>query len=642
MCGIIGVLRFGEPTTPSYNASALYLATSLLEASEARGKDATGITALFDDGNFFVQKMAISATEFCARAGGKPDDYEGLLAVLRGYSKAQLRCILGHCRKKSVGALDNTDNHPIKAGNILGVHNGTLKNDAEIFKNLDCQRDGEVDSEAIFRLLQFFTNDCADAFTIDAVKETCKRLEGTFSFLAFNANNPYQVVSARDGRPAEYCLIKPLGMVLIASEKKFIERALYSYSKLARLFPTGNEQTALVSLKQSDVEHETLVTDTIAIFDLTRTVTAETKLSDLYDTCKIPFLIDRLWKSSTTSVYTGNNSYGTGNHSNNAVTTNNYEGKKNTTQEYTTLTTGKTTTEVTACKETTGRVWNNTLNKFVVSFGKREVVQSGVVINTETKKVTSLIESHIEIIKDAKDLNAVRTGITDSEVKKTTGTVGKCLLDFSSSYPVEDFSNGEAVEIIDASPDIPIQQITMLEKIDKSDTEKAIVEMKRGIKKGKQSVAGELGATEAATIAAKAIEKFESDLAVADFMSIDESSLFELSPKAIANRLIRRLFAKFFVQGWLDCYKSINTTPINDDIPEKLERAEKHVRILKVLQTSLIQELTTDDPQTLRIITETAKTLAETSELSREAMQAIFSTGDIRKSSILRYIVASL
>lgn len=634
MCGIVGVLRFGEPAAPSYNTSAFYLATALLEASESRGKDATGVTALFDDGNFFVQKMAISATEFVGRTGGKPDDYEGLLALLRGYTKAPFRCLLGHCRKKSAGALNNTDNHPIKAGNILGVHNGTLKNDDVIFKKLDCKRDGKVDSEAIFRLLQFFTHDCADPFTMDAVEETCKRLEGTFSFLAFNANNPYQVVSARDGRPAEYCLVKPLGLVLIASEKKFIDLALYNYNKLAKLFPTGNEETTFVPLTKSDVEHATLAVDTMAIFDMTKEIGADTKIEELYTTRKMPFMVDRIWKSTITTTYNGN-TYGT-----NRNTTVNKTAAKTQDKKTSTTQTGQkqgaastvgTDSSNTTANEDTGRVWNSSLNKFVNRFGKKSIVVEGVIINTETKSVTDLVEGHLNISKDAEELAKRRK---ETEVKKTAEDVANNIEDAEVKTPVEDFSTGESVSFVDLSPKQPVNTKTSTNKCTDG---KEIVKMKQGIEKGKNAVAGELGAKEAAIDAAKNLRKFKSASEVAEFLDIDEVTLEELPSEAMANRLIKRLFNQFYTQGWLTCYENKDT--------EKLDKAEKHLRVLKNLQTGLIQELADaeeDDEKTLTIVAETARTLSESGELSKSVLQNIFSTGDIRKSAVLRRMITAL
>jgi hypothetical protein len=643
MCGITGVLRFGKPTTPAFNMSALYLATHLLESAEIRGKDATGVSALFDDGNFFVQKMAIAAKEFTARAGGKPDDYEGLLAVLRDYSKAPLRCFIGHCRKKSAGALNNVDNHPIKAGNILGVHNGTLKNDKEIFEKLGCERDGKVDSEAIFRLLQFFTNDCADPFTLDSIEESCKRLEGTFSILAFNANNPYQVVSARDGRPAEYCLIRPLGLVLVASEKKFIDTALYNYNKLARLFPTGNDTTAFVSLTQEDIEYVMLPDDTVALFDLTIDITADTKLKDLYTSRKLPLAAQRLWKSAVTTTY-GGNTYA-GNRNTNVgdkktTTTNNTTATTQATQQggATTQTSKTSTGASTEPKTSSGRFWSTNLDRFVINFGKKQLVAAGAIVNTEKKTVKDIADGYLEIAKDAEEL-AKRRADENSEVKKTETARGVAegnLNLVSVRTDTETFGSGEAVNFTDLSPKAGSASTG------KAGSEEAITEMKDGIEKGKQAVAGELKAQEAAIAAAKLLDKFKTDFDVAEFLQVELSVLEELPPAPLVNRLIRKLFAKFFTEGWLACYNSDVIKDTDTAVVDKLAKAEKYVRVLKTLQSGLLNELVCADDENLRIVSEIVKTLRETGELTKDVAQTLFTAGDMRESAIIKKVVDTL
>lgn len=659
MCGIVGVLRFGELGSPSKRASALFLAANLLESSETRGKDATGVTTLFDDGNFFVQKMGVSATEFTSRYGGKPDDFEGLMAVLREYKQASLRCFIGHCRKKSAGGLNNVDNHPIKAGNIVGVHNGTLKNQDVIFKNLDCQRDGEVDSEAIFRLLQHYTRDCEDPFTLDMLEETCKRLEGTFSILAFNANNPNQVVSARDGRPAEYCLIKPLGLVVVASETKFIDRAIWSYNKMARLFPSGSPDTTFVGLTQKDVEYGSLPNDTIALFNLTKEITDDTKLSDLYDTRSIPFPTNRVWKSNITTTYSGgyknrNNTYGSGTKGNGA--TNNTtkksaddddkkskkSGNIGTTGQGTNGDQSSTTKKKVNGSPVGGRVWNHSMNKFVQAFGKKELVANGVVLDTEGEKTSPLDKATDEMVLDSVDLKTAEEG-SNSEVKKTE----KAVNEMESSL-VEDTKFG--VEKYSASKDNG--SITVIEPITDKGSEivntNIVTEIKAGIERGKKHSAIEREAKDAAIKAAKSLEKFETIFEVADLLDItDTTSLRELPIPALANRILKYVYGGVFAEGYKAGYEAALAAK-HPDNSEKLSRAQRHIRILKTLATGIDTVLADDfvdnsglKSEILNILGNWGKSLPGTTEVTAASIREIFNAGDFRNSEALKRITAS-
>lgn len=656
MCGIVGVLRFGALNAPANRASALFMATNLLESSETRGKDATGVATLFDDGNFFVQKMGISATEFVARVGGQPDDFEGLMAVLRGYDKASMRCFIGHCRKKSAGGLNNVDNHPIKAGNIIGVHNGTLKNQDMIFKNLDCQRDGKVDSEAIFRLLQYYSRDCEDPFTLDMVEETCKRLEGTFSILAFNANNPNQVITARDGRPAEYCLIKPLGIVLVASEKKFLDRAIYSYNKMARLFPTGNPATTFTALKQADVEYGDLANDTIGLFNLTHEVTATTKLKDLYDTRKIPFPSARLWKSTVTTTYTNgyknrNTNYGTGVSSGNTGTAGTAKKNQSTAGQGAA---SQTDTNTGAQKPTKplngsplgGKVWSDNLEKFVDAFGKKEEVADGVVLDTEKETKSPLEKASDAVVLDKADLSLAKKG-NESEVKKTEESANKMdtYLTEETAIGVEGFlvSDGEA-------------PITTIKPIDNSSTVKAVTKsstasnkevmtaMKEGIEKGKKVSSTERAAKEAAKEVFKKVEKFETIHEVAEFVGTDATSIKQLPIQSLVNRVIKNAFVDIFVAG----YKAGNSIKVPDN-SEKLSKAQKHIRILKALNGG-VDSILSDEfikrsglkHELLGILDQWGKGLLGKTEVSVAALNEVFNAGDIRSSEALKRIATAI
>lgn len=654
MCGVVGVLRFGEhPVVPSYNMSALFLATSLLESSENRGPDATGVSALFDNGNFFIQKMAIGAAEFITRSGGKSEDYEGLMAILRNYSKSHMRCFIGHCRKKSVGELVNSDNHPIKAGNIVGVHNGTLKNDKEIFKNLDCQRDGKVDSEAIFRLLQHYTNDCTLPFTKEALVEVCTRLEGTYSFIAYNANNPYQVVSAKDGRPAEYCFIRPLGLVLIASETKFIDRALWNYNKQARLFPTGNPETAFVALTKDDVEYFTLPNDTVAIFDLTKEVTADTKLADLYETEKVPFQVKPNWKSALTTTYTGNAANTNGNvhkphHSaNKGNYANGYsggdagDGKKNTPN-----TTEKPGTDgqkpgAKEADDSEGKLWDSKLETLVRVFGNRKLIEHGVVVDVDTCRHTRLNESMSCDILDSADAD---------EAKKTPGAGSTTDVVESGAVVADDYSPTDKLTF---SKDVgavenymPGNKVSIVKiKPIKND---AVEDIKKGIAAVKYSKTTPIKAHDAAVLAAKTIEKFENDDELATFIGIDTDSLTQLPLSALANRIASRLFSKFFVNGWEACNDGYANSG-GADIDAKLEKSMKHIRLLKHLSTSLdsVVEMLSAEEIDENTIAPTARLIAaalssSSNEMTKDALNDIFNGGDYRKSKILRAIVANI
>jgi glucosamine 6-phosphate synthetase-like amidotransferase/phosphosugar isomerase protein len=134
MCGICGASLAARDA-----AEVQSLARDLLLGIEERGRHATGL-AWESDGDVWIDKAAISATTFTARMP----------------NMGTTRAFLGHTRWASQGSPSNPlNNHPIDADGVVGIHNGVLSNDDDIFGLLGPNlRRGEVDSEAIFALLR--------------------------------------------------------------------------------------------------------------------------------------------------------------------------------------------------------------------------------------------------------------------------------------------------------------------------------------------------------------------------------------------------------------------------------------------------------------------------------------------------------
>jgi hypothetical protein len=306
MCGLVGALAYGEFLEKRLERvrqeSMIFLTTELLTLTQPRGKDATGVATMFADCDYMGLKMGISAQDFIARFGDTEEDYEGYLKIWRKKTRPA-KISIGHCRKPSTGGAsgpeNNKNNHPIKIGDIIGVHNGTLTNHDKIFTNLGCKRDGNVDSEAIFRLLHHYTDNGNEPFTTQAMQETCKRISGSYAVMAFSGNNPFQMAAFRDGRPLEIAIIRPLKLVLIASEKDFLRMAIFRYNKMANLYQTGPFK--FLPLTKDDVDVESLPDDSLFLFDIRKEITAATKINDLFITEKVP-TTGKIWVSAKSAI----------------------------------------------------------------------------------------------------------------------------------------------------------------------------------------------------------------------------------------------------------------------------------------------------------------------------------------------------
>lgn len=175
MCGIAGYSL--GPDSP---IDALHAARVLLASVADRGADAAGCAMVDDDGSIVVQKQPGGASLFL-------EEIE---------VPASLRQILIHVRDHTKGRPSlPANNHPIRHGRIVGVHNGTIANDAEIFSHLGCGRAEPgmtVDSEAIFALLD----------NVDDASEALESLRGSLAVGWFDESRSHVVHLARGfGRP---------------------------------------------------------------------------------------------------------------------------------------------------------------------------------------------------------------------------------------------------------------------------------------------------------------------------------------------------------------------------------------------------------------------------------------------------------
>ena len=143
MCGIAGYsVKSGSSLDRTLAAQAL------LAAIAERGADAVGY-AYRGPGDAYatVVKQRTPASQLLERIT-VPDEATQLLVHVRDYTK-------GH---PSI----NANNHPVRHGPVVGIHNGIITNDDELLAPHSCSRAEPrmtVDSEAIFALAAHSRND---------------------------------------------------------------------------------------------------------------------------------------------------------------------------------------------------------------------------------------------------------------------------------------------------------------------------------------------------------------------------------------------------------------------------------------------------------------------------------------------------
>lgn len=145
MCGVAGA-----SLSPESKTNAKRIAKAMLLSIESRGRDATGFAYLDKTGAFQVHKKDVDASTFVKRR----------LCLPKG-----AKTFIMHTRFATQGAPEvNDNNHPIATGTVVGVHNGHISNDWEIFQSVNKLVNGDVriadvDSEAAFALLGWVDDD---------------------------------------------------------------------------------------------------------------------------------------------------------------------------------------------------------------------------------------------------------------------------------------------------------------------------------------------------------------------------------------------------------------------------------------------------------------------------------------------------
>ncbi|MFZ5852270.1 MAG: class II glutamine amidotransferase [Actinomycetota bacterium] len=192
MCGIAGI------SAKPGDLNARTLSSALLRKIEVRGRDATGVA--FVDTRAAHRRDRVSGA---LRINKAPVSARAFIGSDKFDVDPAARTVLLHTRLATQGSTKrNVNNHPIVAGDVVGVHNGVLDNDREIFAEIKVERRGEVDSEAAFALLNWWTEhptDILEAVQGRAALAWVDRRTGTDLHLARLEGSPLAVAMTAAG-----------------------------------------------------------------------------------------------------------------------------------------------------------------------------------------------------------------------------------------------------------------------------------------------------------------------------------------------------------------------------------------------------------------------------------------------------------
>ncbi|WP_336784094.1 hypothetical protein [Paenibacillus illinoisensis] len=249
MCGINGMVFLNNFERSEEMWTAIrYVFDEALVETEARGKHATGLTVQRRDGAFYdFYKSDISATAMATY----DDEYNRIVGSIGPWTSS----IISHTRWYTKGKPENNlNNHPFDIGKIVGVHNGTVANDDELFKKYTDKftRVGEVDSEIVYQLINHHNQ---EEITHDGLKLALEKtfLRGMFALAFAHKDQPSLVHIVKQERPMDFVLWEEAGVLLFNSDKEYIHNAFDKLKRAGKRFGFNGE----VTLKLVEVKKDT-------------------------------------------------------------------------------------------------------------------------------------------------------------------------------------------------------------------------------------------------------------------------------------------------------------------------------------------------------------------------------------------------
>ena len=225
MCGIVGAVA---------ERNVVPILMEGLRRLEYRGYDSAGIAIRTDEGISRIRRV------------GKVQELQNALdeTPVRGGTG------ISHTRWATHGVPNETNAHPHLSSNTIAVvHNGIIENYEELrhdLKSKGYEFTSDTDTETVAHRIHFNLQNANDF--VGAVRMTVAELEGAYAIAVINADQPEQVVIARQGAPA---------VVGLGIDENFVASDVAALLPVTRNFQFLEEgDVALVERKQVTIWDE--------------------------------------------------------------------------------------------------------------------------------------------------------------------------------------------------------------------------------------------------------------------------------------------------------------------------------------------------------------------------------------------------
>ena len=241
MCGIFGVIAKEE----KYNQKELVkILEDVAKLSQVRGKDSSGLAFRFESSHKIeVLRGPVSIDELMKTIEYK-NFKEAVLIEGKEKNNNKIFAALGHARLVTNGTqLEDENNQPVVKDGIVGIHNGIIVNEDELWnKDSALKREYEIDTEILFALIRKYIQ--LGHSTIQSCVRANQDIFGTVSTGFFINDSEGFVTYTNNG--SLYILTNNKDLFVYASEKDILNRlvkknkSFFAESFILKQLPANN------------------------------------------------------------------------------------------------------------------------------------------------------------------------------------------------------------------------------------------------------------------------------------------------------------------------------------------------------------------------------------------------------------------
>jgi glucosamine 6-phosphate synthetase-like amidotransferase/phosphosugar isomerase protein len=246
MCRQVGIILGRKRRRFPEHDILLDIFTEMLWRSERGGPHATGVAVLREDGAHVIAKRPLPARRFI--------DHNAFFEALARFDN-KATAIIGHNRWRTRGTeKNNRNNHPIRAGRVIGTHNGTILNADDLFRRFRLKRGAEVDSELLFRMADMAVGN--GGLDVDAFLRLVAPCRGQIGAVLAAVGAPERVVVLKGNKPLEFRYSRRHRAVAYATDAAVLEDAIEaSYREPHDWRPMVVRPMAMLIFRHEDVFH---------------------------------------------------------------------------------------------------------------------------------------------------------------------------------------------------------------------------------------------------------------------------------------------------------------------------------------------------------------------------------------------------